>query len=324
MGTKINSARERWRRLKSTSTFHNVVLFLVFVAISTLFWFILALNDSAQDSFNVKVSITNCPDTVTFIGDIPERVHVSVRDRGTNLWRNHYRHPTMNINFKDFSSDGELKYSHSDMMTSLKSVFGSTAQIMSVSLDSISLEYTTNKGKRVPIVVAENVYAASGSIIEGVLKVRPSNVLVYGDQTVLDTIHRVVTELIAMKDLSETTTVDVDIRKIKGARIIPSVVSVTIPVEPLVRKEALITITPVNVPQGNSLLIFPSKVPVDYYVAMSRLGDDDDPSIELQADYNSIAESTSDKIPVHVARYPERLKNLSLKTDSVEFTIVKN
>ena len=127
-----------------------------------------------------------------------------------------------------------------------------------------------------------------------------------------------------MKDVSETTSVEVELRKIKGARIMPSMVKVTVPIEPLVRKEAMITITAVNVPNGESLLLFPSKVPVDYYVAMSRLSDNDDDDIELQVDYNDIARSSSSRLHVETVRFPDRLRNVNLKSDSVEYTIVKN
>lgn len=324
MKSRLESANEKWKRLKHTSAFHDLVLFLVFVAISTFFWIILALNDNAQGSYNVKVAINNCPDSVTFISDIPEKLHVTVRDKGTSIWRNHYRHPTMNINFREYADAGELRYSKNDIITSLKSIFGSSAQIVSISLDSLYLEYTSNKGKRVPVVIDADVSAASGSIIEGFTKASPSNVLVYGDQKVLDTIHKVRTEKIILSDLSENTTVEVRLRKISDARILPSKVNVTVPVEPLVKKKASITITPVNVPHGESLLLFPSKVPVEYYVAMSRLNDDDDPEIELEVDFKAIPPSHNGKLHVRVARYPDRLKNLSLINDSVEFTIVKN
>lgn len=322
--SRLESANEKWKRLKHTSAFHDLVLFLVFVAISTFFWIILALNDNAQGSYNVKVAINNCPDSVTFISDIPEKLHVTVRDKGTSIWRNHYRHPTMNINFREYADAGELRFSKNDIITSLKSIFGSSAQIVSISLDSLYLEYTSNKGKRVPVVIDADVSAASGSIIEGFTKASPSNVLVYGDQKVLDTIHKVRTEKIILSDLSENTTVEVRLRKINDARILPSKVNVTVPVEPLVKKKASITITPVNVPHGESLLLFPSKVPVEYYVAMSRLNDDDDPEIELEVDFKAIPPSHNGKLHVRVARYPDRLKNLSLINDSVEFTIVKN
>lgn len=324
MKSRLESANEKWKRLKHTSAFHDLVLFLVFVAISTFFWIILALNDNAQGSYNVKVAINNCPDSVTFISDIPEKLHVTVRDKGTSIWRNHYRHPTMNINFREYADAGELRFSKNDIITSLKSIFGSSAQIVSISLDSLYLEYTSNKGKRVPVVIDADVSAASGSIIEGFTKASPSNVLVYGDQKVLDTIHKVRTEKIILSDLSENTTVEVRLRKISDARILPSKVNVTVPVEPLVKKKASITITPVNVPHGESLLLFPSKVPVEYYVAMSRLNDDDDPEIELEVDFKAIPPSHNGKLHVRVARYPDRLKNLSLINDSVEFTIVKN
>lgn len=324
MRRRVEELLIKWRRLRETRTFHDTLVFLIFVAASTLFWFILALNDSAQDSFSVRVSITNVPDSVTFIYDIPDRFHVGLRDKGTVLWRNHYRHPVLSINFKDYAEKGELRFTKADLMTSLKTIFGSSSTITSVSLDSLRLDYTTNKGKKVPVVIEANIMAASGSVIEGHLKISPASVLVYGDPPVLDTITHVNTELLALKDISETTTVKVGFRKLRDAKIVPSKVDVTVPVEPLVRKESMITVTPVNVPEHESLLLFPSKVPVDYYVAMSRLGDDDDPSIELQVDYNDLHGSRSTKLHVSVISFPDRLQNLSLKRDSVEYTIVRN
>lgn len=324
MYSKIEEARAKWRELKSTSSFHNAVVFLIFVGISALFWLILALNDSVQDNFNVKVQITNVPDTVTFISDIPEKIHVNVRDKGTNLWRNGFmRHPSMQVDFKEYASGGILRFSREDIMSALKSTFGTTAQISSVSLDSLRLEYTDKKGKRVPVVVASRIFPASGSILEGEVKAVPSSVYVYGEKSATDTIHKVETDLLDIRNVSETTTREVAIRKIRNVRIIPSAVKVTVPIEPLVKKQSMVTITPINVPHGESLLLFPSKVPVEYYVAMSRLGDDDDASIHIQVDYHEIGKNTGDKLHVNVVSYPERFCNLSLKSDSVEYTIVK-
>lgn len=324
MDSKIEEARAKWKKLKSTSSFHNAVVFLVFVAVSALFWFILALNDSAQQNFNVKVQITNVPDTVTFISDIPEKIHVNVRDKGTNLWRSGFlRHPSMQLDFKEYASKGILRFTREDIMAALKATFGATAQISSVSLDSVRLEYTTNKGKRVPVVVVSRILPASGSTLEGEVKAVPSSVYVYGDKSITDTIHKVVTKLLDIKDIYETTTKEIAVCEIKNVRIIPSEVKVTIPIEPLVKKESMVSITPVNVPHGESLLLFPSKVPVEYYVAMSRLSDDDDASIEIHVDYHDIEKTTGDKLPVEVISYPERFCNLSLKSDSVEYTIVK-
>lgn len=301
------------------------MLFLVFVCVSALFWFILALNDSAQDHFSVNVKIVNKPDSVTFISEVPEKIHVSVSDKGSHLWRNGYlKHPALNIDFKEYSSDGILRYSYNDLIGSLKETFGGAATITSVSLDSLQLIYTTNPGKKVPILVDCNVIPASGSTLEGSVKASPASVYVYGSNEYLDTIHYVRTDPVTLRDISETTEMEVKLQKIRGARAIPAKVVLTVPIEPLVRKQALVTVEAVNVPKGEELLLFPSKVPVEYYVAMSRLNDDEDHNIHLLVDYDDIPYSKDGKLKVETSKFPDRLKNLSVKTDSVEYAVIRD
>lgn len=322
---RIDNYKERWRILRGTSGFKNAMLFLVFVCVSTLFWFILALNDSAQDHFNVNLRIVNQPDSVTFISDVPERIHVAVSDKGTNLWRNGYlKHPTVNIDFKEYSSDGVLRYTYNDLITSLRTAFGPEAQITSLSLDSLQLLYTTNPGKRVPILVDCKVYPASGSTLDGDVKAIPGSVYVYGSKEMLDTIQYVRTTPVTLRNLMETTSLEVKIKKIAGARAMPSKVTLTVPIEPLVRKEAMVTVEAVNVPQGEDVLLFPSKVPVEYYVAMSRINDDEDPNIHVFVDYNDIPYSKNGNLAVNLGLYPDRLKNLQVRTDSIEYAVIKD
>lgn len=322
---RYDNIKDKWQTLRNTTGFRNAMLFLVFVGVATVFWFILALNDSAQDHFNVNIRIVNQPDSVTFISDVPERIHVSVSDKGTNLWRNGYlKHPFINIDFKEYSNDGVLRFSYNDLITSLRESFGGSASITSVSLDSLQLFYTTNPGKRVPIVVNCQVYPASGTTLEGSVKASPGSVYVYGSKAVLDTIHYVFTEPVTLRNINETTTLEVKIQKIKDARCLPSKVNLTVPIEPLVRKEAMITVDAVNVPKGEELLLFPSKVPVEYYVAMSRLNDDEDSNIHLIVNYDDIRYSKDGKLKIEKKNYPDRLKNLTLRTDSIEYAIVKD
>lgn len=301
------------------------MLFLVFVGVSTVFWFILALNDSAQDYFNVNLRIVNRPDSVTFISDVPEKIHVAVSDKGTNLWRHGYlKHPTINIDFKEFSSDGVLRYSYNDLIAALREDFGGSATITSVSLDSLQLFYTTNPGKKVPILINCQVFPASGSTLEGNIGATPGSVYVYGQKEVLDTIHYIRTEPVTLRNISETTDIEVKLERLRKAKAIPSKIKLTIPIEPLVRKQAMVTVESVNVPKGEELLLFPSKVPVEYYVAMSRLNDDEDSNIHLIVDFDEISSSHDGKLAVKVSKFPDRLKNLTLRTDSIEYAVIKD
>ena len=265
------------------------------------------------------------PDSVTFISDVPEKIQVYVSDKGTNLWRNGYlKHPTVDIDFKEYSSDGVLKYSYNDLITSLRESFGGSASITSVSLDSLQLYYTTNPGKKVPVLVNCQVFPASGSILESSIKASPGSVYVYGSKEVLDTIRYISTEPVTLRNLTETAELEVKLQRLKDARALPSKVNLTVPIEPLVRKEAMVTVESINTPEGEELLLFPSKVPVEYYVAMSRLNDDEDNNIQLVVDFEEISESKDGKLRVRILKFPDRLKNLALRTDSIEYAVVKD
>ena len=51
--------------MKASKGFHSTVVFLCFVVVSTVFWFILAMNDSVTKTFDVSLKIVNVPDSVT-------------------------------------------------------------------------------------------------------------------------------------------------------------------------------------------------------------------------------------------------------------------
>lgn len=153
MSERIAKARTFWRSVKSTVGFRRLLTYLVFVAIAALFWFILALNDNIQDDFEVRVNITGVPDSVTFINLPPERIHVTVRDKGTDLWQNGvFGRPSMNLNFRDYADNGVFRLNRSEVNAELKHIFGQQATLISTSLDSLRLQYTTLPGKRVPVV----------------------------------------------------------------------------------------------------------------------------------------------------------------------------
>lgn len=298
-------------------------MFLVFVAVAAIFWFIIALNDNITETFSVRLNIQNVPDSVTFITDPPADIHVTLRDKGTNIMRSGViKNPELNINFRDYARDGIFRLSSSDLNAELKSDLGGVAQITSCSIDSLRLSYSTEPGKKVPIIVRAEVSPASGYVISGnpVSIQKFVRIYSYGDE--VDTIHTVTTQRFVRKNLAQTTVCQIRLVPIKNVKIVPDVVDVRINVEPLVHKEAYVSLDVLNVPSGESLLLFPNRVPVSFYVPMSRFNDDKVP-VSVYVDYNDINRSGSSRIPVKLGKYPPILVNVTVKTDSVEYTLVK-
>lgn len=324
MRNRLENIRTGWQSVKTTSGFRKLLTFLVFVVISTLFWFILALNDNIQDDFEVKVNIYNVPDSVTFINIPPAEIHVVVRDRGTSLWRNGlFARPTLDINFRDYSEDGIFSVNKAELSAGLKNIFGANANLISTSLDSLKLTYTTLPPRRVPVVVVSDLSASVGKVICGKAQVIPGSVSVYSSRAALDTVTRVFTEKIVRHDLEESTELSVRLHSIPGVRIEPSAVKVKIDVEMLVRKEATVNVKIDNLPAGMDLLLFPSSAKVEYYVAMSNFNRDD-VIPDIRVDYNDIQEGKK-RIGLKVNHHQQRgIINLKTLTDSVEYTLVRN
>ncbi|MDE6409892.1 MAG: hypothetical protein K2K81_06580 [Muribaculaceae bacterium] len=309
--------------MKASKGFHNTVVFLCFVAVSTVFWFILAMNDNVTKTFDVNLKIVNVPDSVTFITDPPESIHVTLRDKGTNLLRvGVVNHPSIYINFRDFASKTYFRFSKNDLDAALKATFGSSAQIGSVSIDSLALRYTTGKGHRVPIVVRADVSASAGNVITGLPEPMERVVRVFSVSTNIDTLSRVYTEPIVKRNLSETTDVEIPLVPMPGVKMVPSKIKVRITVDPLVKKDALATVRAVNVPGGMSLLLFPAVVPVSYYVPMSHFNDEDVP-IRVTVNYEDIERTPVSRLPLSITATENYVASPHLEQSDVEYTLVR-
>lgn len=300
---------------------HDLRLFLVFVGVAAVFWFIMALNEDVQTDFDVRIHVTGVPDTVTFITDPPQVLHVSVRDRGTALLRRKFTEPpVINLPYREFASDGRLRVLPSALMARLRAQFGTAAAINITSMDSISVIYTTAPGKFVPVRVVSDVTAALGKVVAGRPRPDVREVRVYAQRNILDTISYVSTENIVLRDLDKTSTFNVGIRPVRGVRIEPSRVKVTVTVEPLENRKAVVPVTAVGVPAGEHVALFPDKVEVAYLVPMSRSDDAAVPRFTVVADYTSASASA---IPLRLSSIPMEVEGANLVQDSVQYTLIK-
>lgn len=314
---------QKWTKFKTSKHYHNVMVFMGFVCLSFSFWLIMTLNDNAQNDFDVRLNIENVPNNVTFLENVPVYIHVNVRDKGSSLWQSGIlKKPEIKFKFSQFANDGMLKLTKADISAAMRSVFGSTA-VINISTDSLNIPYTTAPGKQVRLIIDADVSPSFRSAINAKPYAIGGNmVTIYGYQTQLDTITYVRTRKIVCHDLSETKVVKAKVKQISGVKIEPDIVEVQIPVEPLVLKRALVNIKPINVPNGKTLMLFPSKIEVTYFAPMSqyeKVSED----IIVVSDYNEILKKTNvSRISLQLNSYPDKYINTKLTQDSVEYTIV--
>ena len=309
-------------RFRDSGRLKDFLVFLVFVGIASVFWLILALNDDAQKSFDVYLRVTNVPDSVTFINLPPNRLHVTVRDKGANLLRHKITGvPELSLNFDDFTEGDRFRVSHTGLMASLRHLFGSSAIVSSVMPDSLSLVYTTLPGREVPIKLNYDVTVAPGMVLgRPLLSTNMGKVYSLSKN---DTLRRLYTDKIVLRKLDKNTTVEVPLQASPGTRVEPAKIDVMFVVEQLVKKESDVLVEADNIPIGRGILFFPSRVRVSYYVPMSRYNENAAGDIKVEASFNEAVLSSSDKVAVRIVSKPSYMSNMELMEDSVEYTLVK-
>lgn len=310
--------------LGGTPATRTALNYLVFVFISFIFWVFISLNNSMQYDMEIPIKINSIPDSTTIISNIPERVNVSVKDKGNALLKFIIGEtPTLNIKFNDYNAEEGLFYvSNTELRKNIRNLFENSTTIQSMSLDDINLKYTNLPGKKVPIKLDLDIRPNIQYIIYGMMKQDRDSVLVYSDRNTLADINEVYSYRVEERELTDTLIRTVTISPIQGAKIVPDKIKVTIPVEPLISKRIKIPVQVKNMPKGTNVITFPSEVEVSFLVPFSMYRKNQ--PIYAIADYTDILIAESNKIGIKIEECPALYNNISLEQDSVEFIIEKH
>ncbi|MCM1517442.1 MAG: hypothetical protein NC117_02210 [Pseudoflavonifractor sp.] len=319
---KATVAKEHASELLHSSRGRDMLLFLVFLVISFVFWLLLTLNNEVQEDIEIPVELTSVPDSVTLISSMPDVINVSVRDKGSSLVRYVWgRVPVMGINFNDYAKDdNRMILNETELNGRVRSFFGNGVQIVSVKPDSINLFYTSSPGRKAAVVVNADVKPNYQYIISGNLMTNVDSVRLFSVDPLPAGLTSVKTMPIVLTDLRDTTTVEVRLVAVAGVRIIPDRISVTVPVEPLISKRQIIPIEVRNIPAGMGMITFPSKIEASYLVPMSSYNEAR-PDIKAYVDFASTLDGSPAKLPVAVSYHADAYRNLSFTPDSVEYVI---
>ncbi|MBR5898349.1 MAG: hypothetical protein IKZ14_02655 [Muribaculaceae bacterium] len=308
------------RKIAKSSTGKNAFLFLIFLIVASIFWLMLALNDEIQKDYVLPLDITEVPDSITLIDNIPDKINVSVRDKGSSLVRFSLgNNPSIKVKYKDVQYvNGRIILSRSNINSILQSKFGSNAQIVSFTPDSIKSAITNLPGKSVKLIINANIKPNPQYVICGNITANVDSIKLFSQNPIPDSIIAVNTALISRDNVTDTIKEQVTLILPNNIKAKPNKVTVTIPVEPLISKKVSINIQSEST-DGSKLIVFPSKCEVSYLIPMSRYNELPK-DIVLKATYKA-SKSTSNKIPVTVSCDSVYYQNISVKPDSVEYII---
>lgn len=313
---------ERIRRFFSSARGRDILLYLLFVLVSFVFWVVLALGNSIQNHYKVKLRIERIPEGTTIISDFPEEIDVSVKNNGYAFVKYMLGDlPEIPIDFSGYSDKkGQLSVSKQELDELLHSVFGTDALIETFSPDHLSMRYTDLPGKKLPVRILGDFTSDIQFVLNGNAKTFPDSVLVYSDVENLNRLEYIQTSQIVRHNLKDTLSVAVPLKKQADVKIVPDSVRLMIPVEPLVSKKQEVAVTVVNLLEGRRLVAFPARVQVSYLLPLSLYNSPMNLLPLIYVDYTDAGDGVN-KLPLKIGELPSGLQNVVLATDSVEYIL---
>lgn len=300
----------------------SIFTFLIFLLISTIFWFMMTLNETIQRDYRLPIEIAEIPAGTTFITSPPQYIDVSVKDKGRALIKYDWGNPPkVRIKYRDFikKGDNRIVINQEMLNNNIRDSFGSGCEILSIRPDSINLITTTRPGDRLPIFFDISTATEPQYIAYGAIECKYDSVTVYSLNGIPSSMLNVSTEHMSLRNLTDTTTVEIPLQSPSGTRVEPSTVSVTIPVEPLVAKKRILPIQIINAPKNASVHIFPANIELSYLVPMSMFKNDAATPVAV-IDYRAIDfNSTSAK--VNITQIPDYYHNIDCSPAEVEYLI---
>lgn len=299
------------------------LIFLFFLLVSAAFWVLTTLNETYEREIAVPVKLVNVPKGVVITSDMDDTLKVTIRDRGYFLFAYKFGniiHP-ISIDFKNYSKDtNKGTVSGSDLQKQVYHQIYNSSRIVSMKPDRWEFYFTQGQKKSVPLGLRGKVIPGQSYYIARV-SFQPEKVDVYARQSLLDSIHVAYTDVLDVRELTDTVVRTVSLQKIKGVKYVPSEVKVTIYPDILTEGNMEIPVKAVNMPAGRVLRTFPARIRVSYVVGASNVRSVKPEQFRVETDYHDIEANPSEKCALRLVQTPQHVRSARLEVDHVDYLI---
>ncbi len=303
----------------------EVLIFLVFIIISTFFWFLYALSKPRVSDYQFNLVYKNIPNQYVVANDLQKQITVKVGDVGISLllYQLLQRDKSIEIDLSRRFNSKEIPFeiSSKELQDKIKQKINKNTEVISFTPNIIGVEFSKLFHKKLPVRMLGNVTLYQQYTYMGDIIISPSYIDVYGAKQILDTVSYIDTKPIFLKDLTETAEKVLDVNKLRGLKYSVDRVKVKIPVEQFTEKALSVIINAKNLPKTVSIKTFPASVNVTFLVGLSQYDKITEGDFEAYVDYDSFNSNTQKQAAVKVVTTNDKISNIRVQPQSVEYIL---
>ncbi len=309
------------------SLFHIVnkefLIFLFFLALSSIFWIMLAMNDSYEIELRYPIRLTGIPKSVIITDTNSDTFRITVKDKGYTLVKYIYDEDIKSIDLP-YSSitkhNGCGSISANELNKIVLAEFDNSTKIVSIKPDRYVFYYNYGTHRHLPVKLNGNV-TPDASYYLTKIEFSPKSVDVYGSQRTLDSMKCVLTEKLSIHNLRDTIVRSVKLADIKGIKCVPSQIKMTVYPDVLTEENFEVPIQAQNMPDGKTLRTFPSRIKVSFTVGAAMFRTIRPEMFKVVVDYNDLVANPSEKCSLKVVAAPHGVRNIHTDIQQVDYLI---
>ena len=299
------------------------LVFLFFLCLSASFWLFEVLNETTEQEIEVPIEIRGIPEDVVITGDLPEFTRATLRDKGVTLMGYNFGgilRPIV-LEWKSITNaKGHVRILPNELRRQLSAQLSQGTQIVSMRPDTLEFYYNYGLRKRVPVSLKGNLQAAQGYEITHT-RFLPDSVTVYASNEILDSIKAAYVKPEYLKNITDSTTLQLSIERMRGVKFEPSSVKLQIFSDRLVEKRVKLTVHAQGFPAGKQLLPIPQEVEVAFYVPMSMYRSIDASAFAVSVHYKDLPADGSTSCPVRIDKVPDGVSRVRTIPAAIEYVI---
>ena len=300
------------------------LIFLFFLLLSGAFWLMMALNETYEEELKVPVRLVGMPRNAVMTDEPADTVKVTVRDKGFTLVTYKYGHWFRPLTFK-FATYANEDQGHgaipaADIIKQVQSQLYGSSKLLSVKPEKLDFYFTYGASKKVPIRFRGKI-STSKSYYLAHTEFSPMMVTAYANKKVLDELKYVEIEPFNYRNLQDTIHQNVRLQKIRGVKLVPSTVRLSVYPDVLTEESIEVPVSAVNMPAGMVLRTFPSRVTVRFTIGASQFRMIRPDQFNVVVDYQALAENPSDKCTLQLRSVPSSVSKAKLELDKVDYLL---
>ena len=312
------------RHFLFSKTNREFLIFLLFLAVSGIFWLMMTLNETYEQDVKFTVRYVNVPQYAVLTSSQTDTVRASISDKGFSLLAFVYSKTphAIDVDFMKYDNgNGKGVVSEADLQHLVEQVLPASAKVTDIKTDKLEFYYNNGEKKKVPVrwrgqLTPDPRYFISKTVVQ------PDSVVVYASREKLDSIHCIYTNELKHSDIHDTLVVKSSLQHLKGVKTIPEHVTVNIYADVLTEETIdSIPIIGVNMPAGKVLRTFPPRVSVKIVTGMKNYKVITPSDILVVADYEQFKDNGSDKCPIVIKKLPEGITRATLAMHQVDYLI---